>query len=79
MKILYCHRIREPGKKSCIAFVDVELNDDVRLCGIRVFKKNDGTHYVAAPQAGPRRIVTFSAGLQAALTALAVEALEAAQ
>jgi len=79
MKVLYCRRIADPGKKNCIAFFDVELNDDVRLCGIRVFRKADGTHYVAAPQAGPRRTATFSAAMGARLTELAVDALGAAR
>lgn len=79
MKLLYTHPIREPGNKNCIAFIDVELNEDVRLCGIRVFRKADGTHYVAAPQAGTRRTATFSPAMGARLTELAVAALGAAR
>jgi len=79
MKVIYAHPIREPGKKNCIAFVDVELDEHVRLCGIRVFRKADGSHYIAAPQAGMRRTATFSKEMSQRLTALAVDALEAAR
>ncbi|SDP46802.1 hypothetical protein SAMN05428967_2253 [Phyllobacterium sp. YR620] len=79
MKILYCHPTRECGKRDCIAFVDVELNEHIRLYGLRLVKQPDGNHMLYAPQAGQRRSATFSTALAKRLTALAVEALEVRQ
>ncbi|RFB95304.1 hypothetical protein B5K11_10195 [Rhizobium leguminosarum bv. trifolii] len=77
MKILYAHPIGETGQRDCVAFVDVELNDDVRLYGLRLVRQPDGRHLLYAPQAGHRRTATFSKSLAEQLTALAVEAYEA--
>lgn len=78
MRILYCHPTHETGRKDCIAFVDVELNEHVRLYGLRLVRQPDGAHFLFAPQAGQRRTATFSKPLAERLTALAVEALGAA-
>jgi hypothetical protein len=78
MKVLYCHPTRETGSKDCVAFVDVELNEHVRLYGLRLVRQPDGVHFLFAPQAGHRRTATFSKPLAERLTALAVEALGAA-
>lgn len=77
MKILYCHPTNERGAKDCVAFVDVELNDHVRLYGLRLVRQPDGAHFLFAPQSGPRRTATFSKPLAERLTTLALEALEA--
>lgn len=77
MKILYCHPTRECGAKDCVAFVDVELNEHIRLYGLRLVRQPDGAHFLFAPQSGPRRTATFSKPLAERLTALAVEALGA--
>jgi hypothetical protein len=79
MKILYCHPTRETGKRDCIAFVDVELNEHIRLYGLRLVKQPDGNHMLYAPQAGQRRVATFSAPMAQRLTDLALEAMELAR
>jgi len=78
MKILYCHPTGERGAKDCVAFVDVELNEHIRLYGLRLVRQPDGAHFLFAPQSGPRRTATFSKPLAERLTVLALEALEAA-
>ncbi|NNU37074.1 hypothetical protein G9X64_11370 [Rhizobium sophorae] len=42
---------KEAGLRDCVAFVDVDLNDDVRLYGPRLVRQADGNHLVYAPQA----------------------------
>lgn len=78
MRVLYCHPTSESGGKHCIAFVDIELNEHVRLYGLRLLRQPDGAHYLFAPQAGHRRTATFSKPLAEHLTTLAVEAYEKA-
>lgn len=78
MRILYAHPTRGRGERECIAFVDVELNEHIRLYGLRLVRQADGKHLIYAPQAGQRHAATFSKPLAARLTELAVEALEAA-
>ena len=79
MKILYAHPTKERGERPCVGFVDVELNEHIRLYGLRVVRQEDGRHLLYAPQAGQRRTATFSKPMAERLTALAVEALEAAR
>ncbi|MDR9782292.1 hypothetical protein [Rhizobium redzepovicii] len=79
MKILYTHPTRETGQRDCVAFVDVQLNDDVRLYGLRLVRQPDGNHMIYAPQCGQRRAATFSTPMAKQLTELAMEALEAAR
>lgn len=79
MRILYCHPTHEKGARDCIAFVDVELNEHIRLYGLRLVQHPDGNHTLYAPQAGKRRSATFSAGLAKRMTELAVEALQVAR
>lgn len=78
MKILYLHKLAAAKPRDAVAFVDVELNDHVRLYGLRLMRHADGRHMLYAPQAGARRTATFSAPLAERLTALALEAYEAA-
>jgi hypothetical protein len=78
MRVLYCHPTRESGPKDCVAFVDIELNEHVRLYGLRLLRQPDGAHFLFAPQAGHRRTATLSKPMAERLTALALEALEAA-
>ncbi|MBY5614214.1 hypothetical protein [Rhizobium leguminosarum] len=77
MKILYAHPTGETGQRDCVAFVDVELNEDVRLYGLRLVRQPDGAHLIYAPTCGQRRAATFSTPMAKQLTELAVEALEA--
>lgn len=79
MKVLYCHKVRNPGGGECIAAVDFELNEHIRIYGLRLMKKADGRHFIYAPQAsGSRRVATFSPQLTERMTALALEAYGAA-
>lgn len=79
MKILYCHPLPDAKARDAIAFVDVELNEHIRLYALRVVRHPDGNHSLYAPQAGTRRTATFSKPMAERLTALAVEAYQAAR
>jgi len=79
MRILYTHPLKSGKDRDAVAFVDVELNEHVRLYGLRLVRQPDGQHRLYAPQAGQRRTATFSEPMAARLTALAVEALEGRQ
>jgi len=79
MKVLYCHKVRNPRGGECIASVDFELNEHIRIYGLRLMKKADGKHLIYAPQAsGSRRVATFSQQMTERMTALALEAYEVA-
>lgn len=78
MRILYAHPTGETGPRDCIAFVDVQLTDDLRLYNLRLIRHPDGRFTINAPHCGKRQSATFSRSLAERLTALAVEALEAA-
>ena len=79
MRILFC---RQPESRRdddrCIATVDVELDEHVRLYGLRLLRMPDGKHFIYAPQSGQRRTATFSRPMSERLTALALEAFEVA-
>lgn len=78
MRVLFCHRVNEARDgQRCVATVDVELNEDVRLCGLRLLRMPDGKHFIYAPQAGQRRTATFSKPMAEKLTGLALAAYEA--
>lgn len=81
MHILYCHRLDEPVKDGtrCIAAVDVQLNDHIRLYSLRLLQMPDGAHRLYAPQAGKRRVATFSKPMAEHLTDLALKAWGEAQ
>jgi hypothetical protein len=75
MRILYCHLVDDDrGGHTCLATVDVELNEHVRLYGLRLMRIKDGKHLVFAPQSGQRRTATFSLPMAERLTGLALEA-----
>jgi len=74
MRIMYCHPTKESGRRDCVAFVDVEVNEHLRLYSLRLVRQSDGNYFLYAPQAGQRRTATFSKPLAERLTALAVEA-----
>lgn len=78
MRILYAHPTHGRGEKECIGFVDVEINGELRMYGLRIVRQPDGRHLVYSPQAGHRRTATFGKPLAEQITALALEALEAA-
>ena len=77
MRILYTHPTGETGERACVAFIDVELNEHIRLYGLRLLRQPDGRHTISAPQCGRRQSSTFSKPMAERLTAMAVEALEA--
>ncbi|MCZ4287864.1 hypothetical protein [Hoeflea alexandrii] len=79
MRVLYCHPVEGRGDRKAVAFLDVELTPDVRLYGLRLVRQPDGRHMVYAPQAGQRRVATFSKPLAQSITDAAVAALEAAR
>ncbi|MBB4580389.1 hypothetical protein GGE45_002719 [Rhizobium aethiopicum] len=79
MKVLYCHPLDQQKERDAIAFVDIELNNDVRMYGLRLLRQPDGKHFLYSPQAGHRRTATFSRPLAEELTRLAVEAYQAAR
>ncbi len=79
MKVLYCRKLETTKERDAVAFVDVELNEHIRLYGLRLVRQPDGEHRLYAPQAGQRRVATFSEPMSVRLTAMAVEALGAAQ
>lgn len=79
MRILYCHPVSDDrGAHTCLCTIDVELNADVRLYGLRLLRMRDGRHLIYAPQTGQRRCATFSPTLAEQLTALALDAWERA-
>lgn len=78
MRVLYCHPTGETKQKDCVAFVDVELNEHVRLNRLRLIRQPDGTFYIFAPHVGHTKAATFSKPLAERLTALAVAAYEKA-
>ena len=79
MRVLYTHRLNEldDGGHMCLAAFDVELNDHIRLYGLRLLRMRDGKHLVYAPNAGRRRSATFSTPMAERLTNLALAAYEA--
>lgn len=79
MKVLYCRRLDPAKERDAVAFVDFELNDHIRIYGLRLIRQPDGAMYIYAPQAGGRRTATFSKPMAERLTAMAVEALETAR
>lgn len=79
MRVLYCHPTREAGERACVAFVDFEINENLRLYGIRLIRQPDGRHTLSAPQCGKRQSATFGRHLAERLTSLAVAALDAAR
>ncbi|WP_077962405.1 hypothetical protein [Ensifer adhaerens] len=78
MKVLYAHPTGETGQRGCVAFIDIQMNADIRMYGLRLVRQPDGRFTIYAPQFGRRQAATFSKPLAERLTELAVEALEAA-
>jgi len=78
MRVLYCHPLEPKKTRDAIAFVDVELSGDLRLLGLMLLRQPDGNYFIYAPQAGECRTASFSRYLAEELTALAVQAYEAA-
>ncbi|GHA11278.1 hypothetical protein GCM10007989_01980 [Devosia pacifica] len=77
MKVIFARRVkkdRSGGNHTCIGTVDVELNPDLRLHGLRLMLTR-GRYLVYAPQSRSNRTATFSRPLAEQLTALACEAL----
>lgn len=78
VRVLYCHKVRDTRQAECLASVDFELNEHIRLYGLRLLRKPDGKFFLYAPQSGQRRTATFSEVMAKRLTDLAVAAYEAA-
>ncbi len=75
MRVLYCHKVKDPRRQKCLAAIDFELNEHIRIYGLRLLRKPDGALCIHAPQAsGSRRVATFSPAMSARLTELAVAA-----
>lgn len=76
MRLLHLHPTGDlrRGGHTCVATVDVELSEHVRLYGLRLLAMQDGRHMIFAPQSGARRTATFSPDMAKQITALAVEA-----
>ena len=73
MRLLFLHPVNDDrGGHTCLATIDVELNEHVRLYGLRLLQMRDGKKLVFAPQIGKRRSATFSVALAEKLTAMAV-------
>ncbi|WP_424981598.1 hypothetical protein [Maritalea sp. S77] len=78
MRILYMHPVFDDrGRNQCIATIDIELNEHVRLYGLRLLKMEDGRHLVFSPQSGKRRTATFSPELSQEITDMAIQRLDA--
>lgn len=77
MRIVYMNPVSDDrGRNVCVATIDIELNEDVRLYGLRLLRMEDGEFRVYAPQAGKRRTATFSHEMVRRITELAVERWE---
>ena len=74
MKLLSIDRARggSAGLRD-IARFSVQMNDDLRLVGLRLVENASGRRLVYAPSAGGSRCITFSTELAKALTVLASE------
>ena len=79
MRVLYAHPTGETGTRACVAFVDIELSEDIRLYGLRLVRQPDGRHLLYAPTCGRRLAATFSKPMAQRLTAMALDALGAAR
>lgn len=78
MKILFVRPLSEPEHDGnrCLATVDVEFNDHLRLYGLRLLQMRDGQHRLFAPQAGRRRTASFSPETARSLTDMALREFE---
>jgi hypothetical protein len=72
MRVLFCHRARDGNVAGnvCLAAVDFELNDDIRLYGLRLMRMRDGSHMVLLRSSGgnsaaqPRSRPRWQSGLR---------------
>ncbi|KQV33125.1 hypothetical protein ASE37_18865 [Rhizobium sp. Root268] len=65
------------GSVKVVATFDLQLNDDVRLFGLRLMEAPGGKRLIYAANAnGGRRTATFSPSLATAITASALTELE---
>jgi hypothetical protein len=78
MRILYMHPVFDNrGRNQCLATIDLELNEHIRLYGLRLLKMEDGRHLVFSPQSGKRKTATFSPELSQEITELALQRIDA--
>lgn len=78
MEILDLKPIDEPtGGHRALATFDLQLNDDVRMYGLRLLRMRDGRRLTFAPQSGHRRVATFATSLASEITKLAIDQYEA--
>ncbi len=78
MRVLYCHRLPVAKPRDAVAFVDFQMTDDLRLYGLRLIRHPDGRFMIYSPQCGQRQAASFGKPLAEQMTALAIEAYEAA-
>lgn len=77
MRIMYMNPVFEDrGRNQCVATIDIELTEQIRLYGLRLLRMEDGQFRIFAPQAGKRRTATFSPDLAARITELALQRWE---
>jgi len=62
------------GKFETVASFDVQVTDDIRLCGMRLARRPDGGFITWPPASGGRRLATFAPELAAAITQAACNA-----
>lgn len=80
MRILYLHPVFDDrGRHQCVATIDIEINEDIPLYGLRLMRMEDGQHRLLAPQTGRRRSATFSPELAQKITDMAVARFEYAE
>jgi hypothetical protein len=69
-------RPEPPGCGNVVARFDIELNDDLRLFGLRLSERTAGGHAVYAPNAMGHRCATFSYALVDQIASAALAALK---
>jgi hypothetical protein len=63
------------GQFRDVATFDVQMNDGLRLCGLRLVEAPGGRRLVYAPAKGGRRFATFSADYAREISAAATAVL----
>jgi hypothetical protein len=58
MRVLQCHKVKDAKLRDCVASIDFELNEHIRIYALRLIRQPDGSFYIYAPTAGTRRTAT---------------------
>lgn len=61
------------GRYRTLAHFDAELDNRIRIYGMRLLEADDGRRLTYAPSSGGRRFATFDPALAAEITAAALE------